>query len=95
MVDDRHLTGGILSIGLSLFFLWASRRVRYPTRLAMRTPLTPAGGVQEGMAHVAGQAAGTASKTSSILGLNCLVTYTKIDVYSKNAKKKRQTEYEM
>jgi hypothetical protein len=95
VVDDRHLTGGILSIGLSLFFLWASRRARYPIKLAMRTPLTPAGQVQEGMAHVAGQAAGEASKTSHVLGLNCLVSYTKIEVYYKHAKNRKwQTEFE-
>ena len=96
MVDDRHLTGGILSMGLSLFFLWASRRVRYPTRLAMRTPLTPSGNVQEGMAHVAGQAAGVPGQNSHILGLNCLVTYTKIEVYYKHARRKKwQTEFEV
>lgn len=96
MVDDRFLTGGVVCLGLSGLFFYGARRIGYALRLALRTPLTPTSQVQEGMVQVAGRAVGRGSEKSFILGLNCLVTQTKIEVFYKHNQRGRrwQTEWD-
>ena len=80
MVDSRFLTGGLICFGLSGLFFYGARRISYALRLALRTPLTPAASVREGMAQVAGRAVGTLYEKSYLLGLKCLLTQTKIEI---------------
>jgi hypothetical protein len=95
MADERSLIGSAISFGLSLLLFYFSRRMLYPIKLARRVPLTLTSQAREGMVQVAGRAMGKAGEKSYVLGLNCLVTHTKFEVYYKNRKKDRwQTEFD-
>lgn len=84
-----YLPGGIGAVVIGGLLAYASRKERYPLRLAARLESSPIGQLQEGMVQVAGRAVGTASIPSAVLGLNCLLTRTKLEAYDGSQSKNK------
>ncbi|MSO20281.1 MAG: hypothetical protein EXQ56_07405 [Acidobacteria bacterium] len=82
MLTCEGLTGGAIFLVFAAALFYVSRKERYPAKLASRLAVTPVAQIQEGMVQVAGRAVGAATVKSAVLGLNCLVTRSFVEVYN-------------
>jgi hypothetical protein len=89
MGECKELVPGIGLVLLGAFLLWGVARERGKARLSAKLPVCPCGSPQEGMIQLAGTAVGAATVTSPLLGLPCLASVTKVEVYYKHAKKRK------
>lgn len=87
MRDCEYLYGGVGAIVLGILFFLMLGKERRRISLSSRLPLTPCGSCAEGMVQVAGRAVGTTSVTSPLLGLTCLMSSSKVEVFRENQSK--------
>ena len=89
MGECKELVPGVGLVLIGALILWGVARERGKARLSAKLPVCPCGSPQEGMIQLAGKAVGAATVTSPLLGLPCLAYVSKVEVYYKNAKRRK------